>query len=426
MDELTKTRLGSMDRTRVTNNRRVRGKLLFASVTATLGTIGFFSLTQLHAPNLSQDDIVIAIVMRGNFVRTIDASGRLVPEETRLIAAHARARVDKRHVEPGTIVSDGAALLELSDPEMQRKLLETRSELAAAEAELITTRAVLDRQLLEQDSAIQSTHYMHLDAARQADAYENLARGGAVSSLELSHVRDRVSELANRVQIENGKKGFLLESRLAQLSSQQAKIDQLKNLLAFQLEQVHLLHVSAPIAGVIQDILVEEGQWVHPGEVMAIVITPDRLMAELRVPQTEGDQVTIGQEALIDTRLGTVTARVSRVEPSVQEGAVIVEVELTESIPKGARAQLTIKGTLKVAELDDATYLRRPAGTIPNSRGSLFRITDSGRNANRVDVSFGIANADHIQILNGAREGDRFIISDMSGWSERSEVQISR
>ena len=94
-----------MDRARVANHRRVRGKFFLASITATLGTIGLVTLTQFNGPTLSQDDIVIASVMRGNFVRTIDASGRLVPEETRVIAAHTRARVDKRHVEPGTIVS---------------------------------------------------------------------------------------------------------------------------------------------------------------------------------------------------------------------------------------------------------------------------------------------------------------------------------
>lgn len=426
MRDFGHSELSTMDRPR--ERQRRQGKAVIVSMTVALlllAVAGIASVIRSSDEAVSKDGIMIDVMQRGRLIHEISGPGRLVPEDMRVIAAHTRAQVERRLVEPGTPVEVDTPLLSLSDPDLQLALLEARKDLAAAESEFVLLRSEQDRNLLEQDGIIQSTQYMHLDAIRQAEAYDDLAKSGGVSRIELARAHDRVEELEKRQEIERDKKSFLEESREAQLTSQQVEIVQLRKLVEFQEKQVDLLNVTAPIAGVVQNISVQPGQWVAPGDALAEIITPDRLKAELRVAQTDADEISVGQVAIIDTRLGVVEGMVTRVAPSVIDGAVIVEARLNESLPKGVRAQLTVIGTLRVAELDNINFVRRPPGVNAYSDGFLFRLKESGGMAERIAVSFGLASKEYIQVFGDLSEGDQFIVSDMSDWADRSELKLT-
>lgn len=382
--------------------------------------LGAWSLIGSAPTPIARDAIVIDTARRGPLTREITAPGRLVTEETRLISAQTRAKVERRLVEPGNAVEVGTSLLVLSNPDLERALLEARKELSVAKAELISKRAELDGGVLDQESTIRQTDYQRREATRQATALDDLAARGEIAKLQWALARDRLAELEDRERIERQKKQFLEESRRAQIAAQQAKIGQLATLVAFQADLVEQLNVTAPIAGVVQSLAVQEGEWIDPGHSLAEVIVPGRLKAELRLSQTDADQVGPGQSVAIDTRLGIVAGTVSRVEPSVKDGAVLIEVRLGGPPPKGARAQLTVKGTVRVGRVEDAIHIARPPGAVPFTPGVLFRVHGTGDRADRVNVAFGLASSDRIQLLEGAVEGERFVVSDTSGWSQAS------
>ncbi len=408
------------DRTNTRRRIAIIGAVL--AVLAAIGTNSFVSTL----PSVDLAAVVIDEVYYGALDKIVTGRGKLIPAEERIIAAHARAMVEEVSHDPGAELSAGDEILSLLNPDSNLALLEARRDLTVAEAELVNLRASLDQRLLDQDAHVQQIRFQRLDAQRVANAYEDLAKSGSVSELDLRRAQDRLVELGDLVEIEKRKKSFLMESRSAQLESQRTKNNQLKILVEFREKLVADLTVTTPISGVLQEMAVDEGQWVDAGDMVARVTASGNLKVVLQLPQTNADDVSLGQIVSIDTRIGIVMGHVFRIDPEVQDGAVIVEVVLDEPLPKGARAELTVYGTIVAGRIGNALSIRRPPNAIANVSGELFRVDASTSTASRVQVVFGESTGDRIEILEGGGEGDHFIVSDTSTWDHYNTIKIER
>ena len=127
------------------------------------------------------------------------------------------------------------------------------------------------------------------------------------------------------------------QSTTAQLVSERARVEQLQALHHLRQKQFGNLKVKAGIDGVLQQVSVEVGQQLSAGTNLARVARPDTLKTELRIPETQAKDVAIGQKAAIDNRNAVAPERVSRIDPAVREGYVLVDVEFTGALPTGAR-----------------------------------------------------------------------------------------
>lgn len=375
-------------------------------------------------PTVERSAVVIDVVNHGRLENVISGPGKIVPAEERVISAPARALVDAVDHDPGVALEANDSILRLVNPDTELAFLEAQREWAAAQSELVNLRVRLDNQLLDQGTLIQQLEFEQKDAERRAVAYDDLAKTGGIANLDLMLAHDRVVELESRIEIEGKKRVFLDESRRAQLDSQRGKTDQLENLVRFREELLSNLAVRTPIAGVLQDISVEEGQWVEIGQVLARVSAPDDLKVMLRLPQTDADDISVGQKASIDTRIGVVAGHVARVDPAVQDGAVIVEVLPDEAFPKGARSQLTVYGTINAGQIEETLSIRRPVSALPNAVGELFKVDPDSMIADRVKVRFGESMGDRIELVEGGQEGDRFIVSDVSTWEQYDSFEL--
>jgi HlyD family secretion protein len=166
------------------------------------------------------------------------------------------------------------------------------------------------------------------------------------------------------------------------------------------------------------------GEHVPVGTELAQIIQPDQLKAQLKIAETQARDIQIGQPAEIDTHNGVISGSVTRIDPAVQNGTVTVDVQLTGPLPKGARLDLSVDGTIDLERLHDVLYTGRPAFGNENSTISLFKLDPSGRYANRVSVKVGRASVNEIQILSGLREGDTVILSDMSRWDNVDRIRL--
>ncbi len=425
MDRTDPPLMTNMDRAIAQRTRRWRRPATLAGIgIAVLGVAAASGLRPFPAPTLDRHTVVLDTVSRGPLERVISGPGKLVPAHERVIAAHERALVETVYLEPGARVLVGAPIIKLSNPEAERELLEAQRELTAALAEHVNLRADLQKQLLDIDARIHQLSFEKLNADRRAEAFGNLAARGWVADLDLKQSHDLVVDLRGRIDIEHRKKAFLDESRIAKLEAQTAKIDQLKSFSQFQQERNARMRVTAPIEGILQEIAIEEGQWVDAGQTLARVIEPTKLKAVLNIPQTYADEVALGLEASIDTRIGVARGYVGRVDPAVQDGSVVVEVNLTDSLPKGARSQLSVFGTIRVARIDDTLSLLRPAGSLPHTMGTLFSIDHGQSTARLRSVVFGETSGDRIELLEGGRLGEEFIVSDMSPWKLYESVNL--
>lgn len=375
------------------------------------------------SPTVPRSSVWTDTVKEGEFIREVRGPGTLVPREIRWIPAASAGRVERIFVKPGARVDEDTVLAELSNPELLQQADEARWQAEAAAADWRSLEAELDRQLLDAQAGLAEVRADYMGARLQADAEGTLAEDGVVSALQYQQTRLRADQLEVRVGLEEKRIERLEASITAQLDARRATVEQAARLREQRDRQVADLMVRAGIAGVLQQVPVEEGQQVELGSNVARVARPDELIAELRIPETQARDVQLDQAVEIDTRNGLVAGRVIRIDPAVQNGTVQVDVELVGELPTGARPDLTVDGTIEIERLDDVLFVGRPAYSQPESVLSLFRLeTDS--EARRVSVSFGRASISLIEVRSGLQPGDHVILSDTSAWEDHDTLRI--
>jgi len=350
--------------------------------------------------------------------------GTLVPEEIRWIPAQTDSRVERWVLRPGAIVKPDSIIMELSDPTLQREALDAEFQLKGAEADYANLKVQVDSDLMNQKANEAAVRSDYEQARLQHDVDEKLYKEGIGSD----HVRNlskvREEQLAIRLKLESERTAVAADSAKARLAAQQAKIDEQKALYQLKKSQVDALHVRAGINGVLQLVPVDVGQHVTPGTNLARVADPKKLKAEIKIAETQAKDVVPGQKASIDTRNGIVNGHVSRIDPSVVNGTVTVDVSLDEPCPNGCRPDLSVDGTVTLENLKDVLYVGRPVHGQADSTIGIFKITEDGSEAVRVNVKLGRSSVNTIEVLDGLKVGDKVILSDMSAWDNFDRVRL--
>ncbi len=383
-----------------------------------LGVVGAVSLVLARlkpaAPTVDRGTVFIDTVRRGEMLRQVRGMGTLVPEEIVWIPATTSGRVNKRLVQPGTTVSPETVIFELSNPELQQQLMDAESQLKSAEAAYNNRKVELESQLLNQRAQAASVEADYQQARLTAEANEQLSKEGLVSEIILKQSRMRASELATRSELEKKRIAINTEAIKTQLAVSQADLDQRRTMLDLRRRQAADLKVRAGMNGVLQQLAVEVGQQVTPGTNLARVSNPNRLKAEVRIPETQAKDIQPGLKALIDTRNGIIPGRVIRIDPAVQNGTVLVDVALEGELPKGARPDLNVDGTVELERLENVLHMQRPAFGQEKSTIKLFRLEPDDKYAEAVTVQLGRGSVTTIEIVSGLKVGDKVIVSDTS------------
>jgi len=385
-----------------------------------------FGLSKLRpaAPSVDRATIWPDEVKRGPMVREVRGLGTLVPEDIRWIPAQTDSRVERWVLRPGAIVKPSSIIMELSDPILQRDALDAEFLLKGAEADLANLRVQVNSELMNQKANEAAVRSDYEQARLQHDVDEKLYKEGIGSDhiRNLSKVREE--QLAIRVQLEGERTRITADSSQARLAAQQAKVDQQKALYQLKKSQVDALHVRAGIDGVLQLVPVDVGQRVTLGTNLARVADPKKLKAEIKIAETQAKDVAPGQKASIDTRNGIVGGHVSRIDPSVVNGTVTVDVTIDDPLPLGARPDLSVDGTITLENLKDVLYVGRPVHGQADSTIGIFKIIDDGAEAVRVNVKLGRSSVNTIEIVDGLKVGDKVILSDMSAWDNFDRVRL--
>jgi multidrug resistance efflux pump len=397
-----------------------------AAVAVIAVTVGLRNL-EPAAPPVDAATVWMDTVQFGTMVRQVRGPGTLVPEQMRWITALTPGRIEQIVVLPGTEIEANTVIIRMSNPDVDIALLQAQQTLNTAQATLIQTRSNLETQRLNQDALLAQMRTQFGNAQREHDTNQRLndANPDLVAATELARTKDAVEEAEERVGIEEEQVGLLAASAIEQVNAQQINIESLAEIVAFNRNRVTSMEVTAGVAGVLAELPLDEGQWVQSGETLARVVQPGRLKAEVRIPQTQAQDITVGQVAYIDTRNDTIIGRVVRIDPSVQNGTVTIDVALPrENLPRSARPDQSIDGNVVIQRLDDVTYVGRPAYGQANQRVGMFKVVEDGQYAERVNVMLGASSVSDIQVLEGLREGDVVILSDMSNWDGFDRVRL--
>ena len=382
------------------------------------------SRLQPAAPRVDRDAIYLDTVRRGPMVREVRGVGTLVPEQIRWIPATTDGNVEQIVIQPGAVISPESIVVELRNPELEQVALEAQLNLDAATARYSNRRVEVERSLLEQRAALASTEAQLIGARLQAEVDEQLAELGLISSIQLQQSQAREKEFETRYALEQERLQLAIATVDAQLAVEQAEVDRLRTLHELRLRQVDDLSVRAGMHGVLQQVPLDEGQRVTAGTNLARVGDPTVLKAELRIAETQAKDIQIGQRASVDTRNGIIPGHVTRIDPAVENGTVLVDVALDGELPRGARPDLTVDGTIELERLDDVIFVGRPVFGQENSLVSLFKMEPDGNHAARARVGLGRASVNAIEVLEGLQPGDRVVLSDMSTWDQFNRVRI--
>ncbi len=394
-----------------------------ATVVIVLITFGVQQL-QLAAPRVDRNAVYIDTVQRGPMVRQVRGTGTLVPEEIRWIPATTEGNVERIVIDPGAEVTAASVIVELSNPELEQQAQEAALNLRAAETRYENRRVELESDLVLQRGTLAIVREALTVARLEAEADAELARDGLVSSLQLERKQAAEREQETRLALEQERLRMSETTMAAKLAVEQAEVDRLGALWELRREQVADLRVRAGMAGVLQQVPLDEGQRVTAGANLARVGDPTVLKAELRIAETQAKDIQIGQSASVDTRNGVIAGRVVRIDPAVENGTVTVDVTLEGDLPRGARPDLTVDGTIELERLDDVVYIGRPVFGQEESTVSLFRLGGEGGEAARTRVRLGLASVNTIEVVEGLAPGDEVVLSDMSAWDEFDRVRL--
>jgi len=377
------------------------------------------------APTVERATVWVDTVKRGPMVRQVRGLGTLVPvdEARRWVPASTQGRVEKIIMRPGVQVTPDTVVLELSDPQVQQALNDADQQLRAAEADYNSLKARLDADTLNQraQAAIVKADYQNAQTEREMN--EGLSKDGLVSNLVMRQSVVRAESLKTRDSIETDRLKVSEASAHAQLQSSQALVDQRRSNLNLRRQQVDQLRVRAGMTGVLEQVPVEVGQQVQPGTNLVRVADPTRLKAELRIAETQARDLTIGQIASVDTRNGIIAGKVIRIDPAAVNGTVTVDVALEGALPRGARPDLSVDGTIELERLDNVLFVGRPAFGQEQSTVGLFRLDETGEAA-RAQVQLGRSSVNTIEVLGGLKEGDQVVLSDMSAWDQFERIRL--
>jgi HlyD family secretion protein len=406
--------------------RRMRRTLMIVVGLAIVALVSVgLSRLEPAAPAVQKDTLYIDAVKRGPMMRSVRGPGTLVPVDIRVISAPVDARIERTPLLPGVTVTADTVLIEMSDPQLEQNALEASSQLKAAEADYENLKAQLDSQVLSQQAQVTSVKSQSAQAKLQAEADGKLFKDGLLPDIthQLSNLKSE--QLVKQVGIEEQRYEQNRRSAAAQLAAQRARVDQMRDLHALRQHQLESLKVRAGIPGVLQELPAQVGQRVVAGAVLARVARPEKLKAELHIPEVQAKDVKVGMVASIDTRNGIVPGHVMRVAPSSQDGTVIMDVAFDGALPEGARPNLSVDGTIEIERLDNVLFVGRPSFGQPNSKVEIFKLTDGGKSAVRVPVELGRMSVSTVEIVKGLQAGDQVVLSDTSAQDGFNKIRLN-
>ena len=398
---------------------------LIAAVAAALISGGVvLANIDFSTQRVDQTKLSIETVQQGSMEIKAGANGQLLSRNIEQLASRVSGRVARAAVKPGAVVQVGQVLVELENPQLTASAEEAQSAYEGAVAELQSAEAELQTSMLNQEVVLTQVQFNAEKAKAKTEADEELAKNGLISGIELRRSQLELAQLRKTYEIEASRLKKVRDNIQVQLSVRKSRVTQLARALDRARAQAGDLKVVAGISGIVQAINVEVGQQLQPGSPIGRIAQQEQLYAELRVPAREATLVQPGQKVLVDTRNGTIDGVVTRVDPGVTDGTVVVDVDLQGQLPPGARPQLQIEGTVFISQLANTLYVGKPSYVKSDAAIAVYKLDPEGRYATRTTIKAGQVSLNHLQVLDGLAAGDRIITSDIGEWQDHERILL--
>ncbi|RRN56327.1 efflux RND transporter periplasmic adaptor subunit [Pseudoxanthomonas sp. SGNA-20] len=366
--------------------------------------------------------IRIAEVKRGDLVRDLSADGKVITANSPVLYAVAGGTVSLKVV-AGDVVEKGQVLAVIDSPELRSRLAQEESTLAGMEAE--ASRAQLDARIasLNASKARDQAQIDHVAAQRDLERYERAHAGGAVSNNELARAQDELEKA--RIGLEAARSDARLQEQAAALDARNKRLlaDRQKAVVAELQRQVELLTVRAPFDGQVGQVQVAQGTNVAINAPILSVVDLSEFEVEIRVPESFARDLGIGVPAQVTSQGKPWPAKVSAVSPEVVNGEVTARLRFDEGQqPPGLRQNQRLSVRIVLDTREDVLMVER--GPFLEQGGGGYAWVVNGRSAERRPVQTGVSSLGYVEIVSGAREGDRIVVSGADQFGDAEKVAI--
>ncbi len=413
-----------MDIAKPKKNSRFMRPLLIggALVVVLLLVTGFISRPQAQQ-KIDRSKLLLGTVQRGDLQVVVDGYGVLRSDKQTLITALTSATVAEVLLRSGAPVDADSIILRLNNPELLREVEAANMALIQEKANLRRLKLSNQRELLGEQATLAELTATFKSVQLRCEAEKGLA-GGAVSMLAYKTTLLQQEQMEERVKLQTQRIEQLKDAMREALIIQQEQINQANSRYENTQQRADRLVVRAGIKGVLQRLPVDLGQSVSAGQELALVGSDKDLKALIRVSQSKAEQLKVGQSAKINTRREQVAGVLTRITPEVHDGTIEVEIAFMDGVPTSARPELNVDAQINTASIKDALFIERPMNVQSHAKGSVFRVAENNKSAELQDLSFGEDAGKFIQIKQGAKEKDRFILSDMTSVQDAKTIQI--
>ncbi len=383
----------------------------------------FWSSDENSAAELSLEEIIIATVKSGSLVQDVRAPGNLISNHRQWLSARVSAKVIKRELEPGAIVTPESIILRLSSPELLQQYERVKIDYKVAQAQLKALKETHITAKQKKHADVQLLEIEKQQAIEDAAVKKLLRVKKIIPTYQYNEAILREKKLTLELEIAIFELKQLPRLQASLLNVELAKVEQQLLQVSLLEQQVELLNVRAEIHGVLQSISVEEGQEISQGTALARVADQTSLKAQLRVQESQAKDIQIGQRVEIDTRRSKISGVVSRIDPAVVNGTVTVDVELAKELPSEVRPDLRVNGIIEVTRLDNVLLVDKPAHWKNSKTAYFYKIADDST-AFKTKVAIGATSTNSIQLLSGLNNGDKVIMSDTSALQKHSTITL--
>lgn len=382
-----------------------------------------FALSSKATKSVSASELRFQAVESGALEIYTNVYGEFVSAQERLLTAPASGKVSAILVRPGTAVTPETVILQLSNPKLEQEVSQAKGLLAQQQAEQQAFKYEQQSERLNYQGRIADIEADIEKAALELSVNEDLLSLGVSAKIEFKRAQLLLKQENKRLLFEQQKYQQFIEMQGFQFTQRDITVKQQMSQVALLEEQLNNMRVKAGIIGSLQTLDIELGQSVQLGESLAKVGSNKHLIARIRLPQNQADQIDINAPVIIDTQKGTIAAHISRIESVVTSGSVIAEVVLDGELTSNARPALAISAKVFVKHEKNAIFIKQVPGFRPSSKQSLFVKSGDDVLVQR-NVVFGGFSQNNIIIKEGLAVGDEIVTNDTSMYKNYSELTI--
>lgn len=358
------------------------------------------------------NELVVSEVKQGNLQLRLDGYGQLKTFRQKVLSTQREAMVEEIIHKPGAQVKPDTILVKMANPTLQQELLKAEQEHGQAVSQLRALKLGQEKTLLVEQGTLEKLKASYESASLKLTALNELKALGTVSKLDLRQAEITAKEIETQVRIHQNTINKMMEMNQEHLKVEESKIEHFRISYESAKSLVDTLEVRAGMEGVLQELNVELGQSLIPGQKIGIVGKVDELIALLKIPQAQAELVEIGQQAEIDTHRDKIGGIVSRIDPIVADGTVTIEIKLLGTLPSSARPERNIDGTILTEKLDSVRYIPKPNNVRPMSDAWIYKVSEDGHTGVLTQVTYGVESGNYIEIKAGLQPGDKIIAAD--------------